>query len=482
MLFLLRNIIFRFWLTMFIGGLLAIWSLPLFAPLITLERMLYPAMIIFILVFFLSGYFLNRYGITLLERFISEATIWDRAGRSHDADDTYRKAVAVFDSFILSQAARRKSSVRLISHMARFYLARADKNHRSEAFVISYLNSHPDDGEVAENWLQQLKNGSVSSKESQELAFRIGQAQQNNMTIQNVLARLYLSAGRSDFQALQTYRHVLKEGGKKIKDEIIVNLSNIFLDEGRADEWALEIYLQAYQLNSIGSHILRGVAACVHWISASENNSRLFHQAGALLHDISEAQLKNMRIGFNPPVIQTFEVKPSRSFKAGIVFFETVAGAGTSLYRFVKSVLYIIHSHTVSFVQFIRSSRRWKHNLKWLAIAAVCSAMILMLINTLGHLLKTKMISEKEKVANVMVTDPFTLQVAAYLKPAHAEKHVAFLKKHKLDAYWTQAVGNKKKWYQVRISHFTDKKSAITYGESLKRKGIIDDFYVANYP
>jgi cell division protein FtsN len=79
------------------------------------------------------------------------------------------------------------------------------------------------------------------------------------------------------------------------------------------------------------------------------------------------------------------------------------------------------------------------------------------------------------------VTDPFTIQVAAYLKSEHAHRYVAQLKKNGLDAYWTLAVSANKKWYQVRISHFADKQSARQYGESLKAKGIIEDFYVANY-
>ena len=84
-------------------------------------------------------------------------------------------------------------------------------------------------------------------------------------------------------------------------------------------------------------------------------------------------------------------------------------------------------------------------------------------------------------MADVVVTDPFTLQVAAYLKPEHAKRYVAILKKHDLDAYWTEAAGGDKRWYQVRLSHFKDKNSARAYGESLKARGIFDDYYVANY-
>jgi len=50
-----------------------------------------------------------------------------------------------------------------------------------------------------------------------------------------------------------------------------------------------------------------------------------------------------------------------------------------------------------------------------------------------------------------------------------------------VDVFWKKATGTKKTWYQVRVSHFPDKVSAKAYGESLKAKGIIDDFYIANY-
>jgi cell division protein FtsN len=73
------------------------------------------------------------------------------------------------------------------------------------------------------------------------------------------------------------------------------------------------------------------------------------------------------------------------------------------------------------------------------------------------------------------------LQVAAYLKPVYAKKFVENLKKQGLDAYWREAISANKKWYQVRVSHFADKKSARSFGESLKSKGIIDDYYVANF-
>jgi hypothetical protein len=42
-------------------------------------------------------------------------------------------------------------------------------------------------------------------------------------------------------------------------------------------------------------------------------------------------------------------------------------------------------------------------------------------------------------------------------------------------------VGAKRNWYQVRIDHFADKAAARRFGEELKAKGLINDFYVANF-
>jgi septal ring-binding cell division protein DamX len=79
------------------------------------------------------------------------------------------------------------------------------------------------------------------------------------------------------------------------------------------------------------------------------------------------------------------------------------------------------------------------------------------------------------------VTDPFTLQVAAYLKEDDAQRYADQLKGQGLDAYWTRASGSGKTWYQVRIAHFSTKAEARMVGEDLKTRGLIGDYYVANY-
>jgi septal ring-binding cell division protein DamX len=102
-------------------------------------------------------------------------------------------------------------------------------------------------------------------------------------------------------------------------------------------------------------------------------------------------------------------------------------------------------------------------------------------INTVGHLQhKEEAAIQTALPARPVVTDPFTLQVAAYLKPQYARKFVRQLRQQGLDAYWSEAVRGQKRWYQVRVSHFATKEAARNFGEKLKSQGIIEDYYVAN--
>jgi hypothetical protein len=78
-------------------------------------------------------------------------------------------------------------------------------------------------------------------------------------------------------------------------------------------------------------------------------------------------------------------------------------------------------------------------------------------------------------------TEPYTLQVAAYLRQEYALKLVEDLKRKGLDAYWTETSSAGKLWYQVRIARFPDQQSAREFGRNLKWKGLIDDFYVTQY-
>jgi hypothetical protein len=481
MIYALRHLIFRTWATMLAGGLLCLLILPTVHSRVGLERALVPAALIFCGVFVLVGWVSNRAGMSAVERMVGEAAKWERAGLLRTAENTYKKALAVLDSFLFSPLVKRRESAFLAARMARFYLARADKTQESEAFIISYLHAHPEDDEVAEEWLRQVEMLGEQERDYSELASRIGDAQADNANVQHVLARLYLAARRTDYPALQTYRRVLA-GVPALADDIVGDVAVLFIREGRADEWALSVYLQALRHGGEKGLLVRGIAACVHWIAENERNRKLLREARGVLEGVDQASLEKMRTGFNPPTVEPGTIGIPGKLEVGSALKKASAHIGKALLRFFKPLALIIWRHTeVLFREAIRSNKT-KSVLGWSMIAVLVVAVGVLVVSTAGHLIKTrKGTPEKTEIAEAVITEPFTIQVAAYLKPEDAQVYTSYLKKRGLDAYWRKTEGTKKTYYQVRVSHFADKASAKAYGASLKARGIIEDFYVANY-
>lgn len=477
----LRHLIFRIWATVLVGGVLCLLILPAIHPHVGLEWALVPVVVILSVVFMVVGWLLNRVGVSAVERLVGEATKWERAGLLRSAEKTYKRAVAVLDSFLLSPLGKRRESAYLAARLARFYLARADKTQESEVFLISYLQSHPEDGEVAENWLRQVEILGELKRDYYELASRIGDAQAENTNVQHLLARLYLAARRTDFPALQTYRHVL-DGGSALASDIVRDLAVLFIREGRADEWALTVYLQALRHGGERPLLLKGIAACVHWIGENERTRRPLREAQGVLEGFDSASLERMRAGFNPPTVEPSVLGIPRKIEVGSALRKASKNVGLALFRVSRSLAFSIWRHTNALFYFIKRSKRAQLVLEWSMTAVLVVAVGILVVNTVGHLIKTrKGPPEKKEIVEAVITDPFTIQVASYLKPEDAQGYASYLKKRGLDAYWRKREGTKKTYYQVRVSHFADKASAKAYGASLKAQGIIEDFYVANY-
>jgi hypothetical protein len=481
MISLFRHLAARIWFSLLLGGLASLWILPAIQSRIGLEWTLLPAAAIIGLVFLGIGWVLNHWGMNGAKRLIGEAGTFERDGMHPEAEEAFQNAARVLDSFLVSPLARRKQSADLAARMARFYLARAQKSLDSEEFLVSYLHSHPEDEEVAENWLNQIETRGGLREEHQELAFRLGSTQPQNKKIQFALARFYLLLERTDFQALQTYRRVFEEKDH-LPPEFVEGLARLFLRERRADEWALRIYLEAVERNSERSELLNGIAACVRLTVPTEWNKSLLKSALSYLQGLDEVDLEVMGTGFKPPAPEP--TPPKRQFKMKIgSFLHPMQRAAVKGFVYGAAALILITIGRVrSLIHLIRHSRKIRRATAGGVLTVLAAGVALLMINTMGHLMKTdKTASEKTEPAAMVVTDPFTIQVAAYLKPEYAYSYVAQLKEQGFEAYWSEAISADKKWYQVRVSHFPDKQSAIEYGESLKTKGIIEDFYVANY-
>jgi hypothetical protein len=477
MLSILKHIAVRIWLTVFLGGVACLWVLPSIQSRIGLDWVMLPVVFILVIAFALIGWGSTRWGLGSVDRLIHEAGIFERDGMVFEAENRFRRALAVLDSFLISPLAKKQKAGALTARLARFYLARARKTYDAELFLLAYLKANPHDEEVAENWLQQVESHGGLREEHQDLAHLIGAAQPKNLTVQSVLARYYLMLERTDFPALQTYRRVLASD-QPLPADFRKNLADLFLRERRADEWALAIYLKAIEESERRGEILEGIAACVRWISLSERSKPLLQQAYAYLEGMDAAEIKKMSAGFKPPVAPVEQQAVPRPKKKRAPFVQTAGAVLQTFYEDIAVLPVWVSRQVRSGLQ----SKKARQVSGGILLAGLAVAVIVLVINTVGHLVKSETPAAiKIEKAPEKITDPFTLQVAAYLKPGHAKTFVETLKKQGLDAYWREAISANKKWYQVRISHFPDKKAARDFGESLKTKGIIDDYFVANF-
>ncbi len=473
----LKHTAIRLWLTVLLGSLIALVSLPAVQKPMGLEWVFVLAVPIFVIMFFMIGWLFNGAGQQIIRRLVKEAEVWERAGNNRQAEKQLRRAVSVCDSFLVSPFNKAERTRGLTRHMARFYLTQNDSGSYAQDIIQVYLKIRPHDQDVAQAWLQHLAQQDEFRKEHESLLYRIERAQSKQPDIQTAIARLYLNAGRADFQALQTYRRLV-ENRQKLGKSMMIRLAELLLRHKRTDAWVLKIYLAAHRLNPKQRHYLEGMAACLHWTQEVHTGSAVFLKVRTLLADFDESALEKMSAAFRP--VQ----KPAPQSKKSIFRFLTtnLLLSAQSAAQTIAAIPIRLGAALTALYRRVRGYSNFKPLLMWTAVGLVGIGLAVLVVNTARHLLQNRPTPEEIETPQVVeITDPFTLQVAAYLKIEHAEKYVQQLTAQGVDAYWTVAQSAKRKWYQVRVSHFADKDSARAYGEDLKAKGVIDDFYVANY-
>ena len=74
----------------------------------------------------------------------------------------------------------------------------------------------------------------------------------------------------------------------------------------------------------------------------------------------------------------------------------------------------------------------------------------------------------------------FTIQVSAYLKESHAQAFLEQLTDQGITSWISTAEGGGKTWYLIRIEKFATKADAALFGDTLKGKKMINDYFVDN--
>ncbi len=479
--YLFKHLAVRLWTALVIGSLAALVVLPPFAGAVGPGWMIVPGLCLLAAAYWFTGVAFVAMGRRRLERLLGEAAIWERADMPREVRQALNRAAATVDSFLFSPLSRKVPAGRLLAQMARFQLAQTPTEWSSDGVIGAYLHHFPRDRDAAIQWLDAVLSGRALTRQSHDIAARIGAVHPQDEAIQRLLAQFYLAERRCDFAALQTYG-LLMDAGEPLPDTLVGDIADLFLSQQRPDNLALKVYLDVFERGDRDHRLRPGIAACCRMIHPSPLTLPLLEKADAALEGIDASQRSKMAEAFLPELTDTGPVRPARGpwinrpamgpmirmAWTGLVRSASGCAAGCShLWRHVRRVL---------------SSRRTKSAVKWSAMGLFAIGVGWLVVNTAMHLAANVKTVEKTPVPVVApVTDPFTLQVAAYLKETDARRYVSQLAGQGLDAYWTRASGSGKTWYQVRISHFKTKAEARAVGEDLKKRQLIGDYYVANY-
>lgn len=481
----LRHTAVCLWLTLLLGGIGSLWVLPVLQPVLGIDAMPFLMAGALAAVFVLVVWAAGRIGLSRVTRLMRSADIAEREGLSAEAEEDYREALAALDRFWMSPADRRNVLIHLAGRLARFYLAQAHLAPAAEDFITQYLSVRPGDVEVAEQWVRLAEGRGGLREEHQDLAARLGSVHPRNAAVQHALARLYLALERTDYPALRSYRRVCDAQGRA-PAEFCEDLARLLRRDRRFDEWAQQIYSQAQ-----GSAPAPDLSASrrpseQHRIEA-DDSAAAENEFPLSTEDWDQPEAA-FRMAGEADALEEEDTETRASLFTGL------PAIWPSLHRLTTvtgSALLVVLEGVHRFARALWKSARFafqfraaRYALGVLLIAGVAGGGIWMAIHALDRFDRAPLPpagSERSAPAAAAAVDPYTLQVAAYLKQEYAFKLVEELKGKGLDAYWTETSSGGKLWYQVRISHFPDQQSARDYGRNLKWQGVVDDFYVTNY-
>ena len=476
-----KHIAVRLWISFISGSLIALLVLPLPARSMGPDFMVIPALLFIAISYWATGFVLKRMGLRQLNLLMNEAAVWERAGMAREARNALFQAESTLDSFFFSPFSRKNPAEKLLAQIARFQLTQAYPESSSEIVVGSYLRLFPSDREAAVKWLERVLAGRSITKQSHDIASRIGSAHGDDFDIQGMLARFYVSEDCLDFTALTTFRYLI-ESRKKMGDDLLLGIVDLFLSHRRADKLALEAYIMGHAKGRGGERLLEGIAACRHVILPTPLTQPLLDMADAVLEGTSPRQQAAMMARFIPENNGGEAAPKVREKRMPRISLRAMAKKGWILSAESTGKLFSLILVAGSRTRSLLSSRSVRKAFKWGALGVFGLCVGWLAVTTVLHLAEgLKPLPQIAEPETIQIGDPFTLQVAAYLKADDARRYVDQLKDNGLDAYLVQATANNRVWFQVRVSHFKTKADARSMGETLKKRKLIDDFYVTNY-
>ncbi|WDP92107.1 MAG: SPOR domain-containing protein [Desulfobacter sp.] len=430
----LRYISFRFWMVCLAGLPLSFWILPKASAWLPGVPALGVTAVILVLTGLVLGLILDLLGARRIRSLVREGELWERAGMPGRAEKKYLRAMGIFDSAWISPWAARRTGPQLRSAAARFCLTAGICHPGFEHAAILHLLAHPGDETLALLWLGRADLENRREGPVQSVLTALADAHYANPVVRRRLIPKFLMAGRSDFSAQRLYRQF--QAGVKA--------------EATPDDM----------------RIAAGIAALVGGddVAGEINGTRgRGNGLGRTLGDLRNG-------AGHIPVDRAAGLETTGGKRRQKSLLETGSAVGSVFGRGIKSL-------SAGILGLVRN-KQVQQMIKLGGVGVIGVWLFIFAWTTLSHMVQSA--PEPTRRIEIKIRKPYTIQVAAYLKPAHADRYVAQLEKKGIRATVKKTGAGGKTWYLVRVSEFTDKKAAADYGNRLKSQKIIEDFFVSN--
>ena len=424
----MKSLGIRLWILAMVAVPVCFYVLPRVKALGVESHGLIPAGMLMVGIFIFVHFALDLLGRRLIASLLEEARAWERAGLSSRAGRTYVKAAGIYDSFLLSPWPRAAIAQEITGALARFALTCEPENPAFFRATEVHIKQFPGDETLAQLFLNRIRRRGRTSRTDEGLLTRLSEVHHGHGRLGPLLADILMDLGRTDFAARKVFKSALDNPGlPRTQRERILELdqaSGLTLGEAAG---------KAKHVERDGSGRGPGIVPLLN--GALKGGGRLF---GLIFNGVMITVLLMFQWGQ----------------RAGVY-------SGRMLYRLWRG------ERTVQY-------------LKWGIIGLCVSGVIYFAGNTVSHLTDGGSGGDRGSSVVKNMPKPFTIQVAAYLKQKHADGFVAQLKDKGVVAGVKKVGGGGKTWYLVRVSEFSDKASATAYGNKLKARKIIEDFFVSN--
>ncbi|NDY71678.1 SPOR domain-containing protein [Desulfobacter hydrogenophilus] len=414
------------------------------------------------------GIFMDVAGLWRIKGLVRDAQLWERSGIATRAEKKFIRAVRIYDSAWISPLAARRAEPMLISSLARFYLASGSRRREIQGAASAWLAQNPKDKSLARFWLERIQDQDVAGTFTQSILTVLADSWYADPELCRIVVDVFLDQGRMDFSARRLYRSFLDmidmtgEGNNasqqdKVRAEMIRDMMSERLDTPEPEPEMIEPGLGTLGDERVDSTI---------FIPGDQEGRGPFV-------DLTDQAFEDGPAGWRPEDDIYTGQQTSGRVSALLALLSGIgrkaAGGGSFIADRTGKAKYAV-------LNLIQAREKWWGRVRGVMIACLGVWLIFFVWGTLSHMFKTA--EQPARQINIVITKPFTIQVAAYHKKAHADRYMATLAQKGLKATMKVTDGGGKTWYLVHVSEFTDQKSAQAYGNRLKTDHIIDEFFV----